>query len=111
MRKDREYIYTGGTFALYSLLCRHSNLSHLPNQQDVDEELSTYKVDLPPQGKRAQILKSFLEKHTYLRTVLLLVVLLGTCMVIGDGVLTPAISGETFYSLFSGPNAILLSKL
>ena len=32
-----------------------------------------------------------------IRTVLLLVVLLGTCMLIGDGVLTPTISGENFF--------------
>ncbi|CAN6464494.1 unnamed protein product [Victoria cruziana] len=37
-------------------------------------------------------LKTFLEKHTKLRTALLLVVLFGACMVIGDGVLVPAIS-------------------
>ncbi|KAF6140910.1 hypothetical protein GIB67_042323 [Kingdonia uniflora] len=32
----------GGTFAFYSLLCRHVKLSLLPNQQAADEELSTY---------------------------------------------------------------------
>ncbi|KAF8753611.1 hypothetical protein HU200_011580 [Digitaria exilis] len=32
----------GGTFALYSLLCRHAKFSLLPNQQAADEELSTY---------------------------------------------------------------------
>lgn len=39
-------------------------------------------------------LKRFLEKHKKLRTALLIVVLFGASMVIGDGVLTPAISGE-----------------
>ncbi|KAF2301758.1 hypothetical protein GH714_028917 [Hevea brasiliensis] len=33
----------GGTFALYSLLCRHAKFSLLPNQQAADEELSAYK--------------------------------------------------------------------
>ncbi|PPD78067.1 hypothetical protein GOBAR_DD25009 [Gossypium barbadense] len=37
-------------------------------------------------------LKRFLEKHKTLRTALLVVVLFGASMVIGDGVLTPAIS-------------------
>ncbi|MCO5576890.1 hypothetical protein L7F22_030711 [Adiantum nelumboides] len=82
----------GGTFALYSLLCRHANLSHLPNLQDSDEELTTYRLESFSKRNQGKSLKSFLEKHPYLRSVLLIVVLLGTCMVIGDGVLTPTIS-------------------
>ncbi|RRT53872.1 hypothetical protein BHE74_00032867, partial [Ensete ventricosum] len=81
----------GGTFALYSLLCRHAKFSLLPNQQAADEELSTYYSN----GTRTVIsspLKRFLEKHKRLRTLLLLIVLFGASMVIGDGVLTPAIS-------------------
>ncbi|KAI4366976.1 hypothetical protein MLD38_022766 [Melastoma candidum] len=81
----------GGTFALYSLLCRHAKLSLLPNQQAADEELSAYRRPLTPAGSTSP-LKRFLEKHKRLRTALLLVVLFGACMVIGDGVVTPAIS-------------------
>lgn len=81
----------GGTFALYSLLCRHAKFSLLPNQQAADEELSAYKYG--PSGQfPSSPLKRFLEKHRKSRTTLLIVVLLGTCMVIGDGVLTPAMS-------------------
>ncbi|KAH9330217.1 hypothetical protein KI387_002325, partial [Taxus chinensis] len=36
----------GGTFALYSLLCRHAKVSLFRNQQTVDEELLTYKMQL-----------------------------------------------------------------
>ncbi|KAJ0053358.1 hypothetical protein Pint_02490 [Pistacia integerrima] len=82
----------GGTFALYSLLCRHAKFSLLPNQQAADEELSTYKYGHPMQSATSSALKRFLEKHKKLRTALLVVVLFGACMVIGDGVLTPAIS-------------------
>ncbi|XP_059449627.1 potassium transporter 4 [Corylus avellana] len=82
----------GGTFALYSLLCRHAKFSLLPNQQAADEELSAYKYGPSSQVVASSPLKRFLEKHKRLRTALLLVVLLGACMVIGDGVLTPAIS-------------------
>ncbi|KAJ6680344.1 POTASSIUM TRANSPORTER [Salix purpurea] len=82
----------GGTFALYSLLCRHAKFSLLPNQQAADEELSAYKYGPSTQAISSSPLKRFLEKHRRLRTVLLLVVLFGACMVIGDGVLTPAIS-------------------
>ncbi|XP_031505622.1 potassium transporter 4-like isoform X2 [Nymphaea colorata] len=82
----------GGTFALYSLLCRHARVGLLPNQQAADEELSAYKYGHSSHGVRMSQLKTFLEKHTKLRTALLLVVLFGACMVIGDGVLVPAIS-------------------
>lgn len=83
----------GGTFALYSLLCRHAKLSLLPNQQAADEEVSTYhKFGQAAQSSGTPTLKKFFEKHKKMRTGLLIVVLVGTCMVIGDGVLTPAIS-------------------
>lgn len=82
----------GGTFALYSLLCRHAKFSLLPNQQAADEELSSYRYGPSAQYAASLPFRRFLEKHKRLRTILLLVVLLGACMVIGDGVITPAIS-------------------
>jgi KUP system potassium uptake protein len=39
-------------------------------------------------------LKSTLEKRKVLQKFLLILALIGTCMVIGDGVLTPALSGD-----------------
>ncbi|KAG4941438.1 hypothetical protein JHK87_045309 [Glycine soja] len=74
----------GGTFALYSLLCRHANISLLPNQQAADEEMSCYKNGLSPEAAESSSLKRFLENHRSLKTALLVVVLLGACMVIGD---------------------------
>ncbi|XP_073046130.1 potassium transporter 4-like [Primulina eburnea] len=82
----------GGTFALYSLLCRHGKFGLLPNQQTADEELSAYKYGPLGQSSTSLALKRFLERHKRLRTGLLLVVLLGAGMVIGDGVVTPAMS-------------------
>ncbi|XP_021719365.1 potassium transporter 4-like [Chenopodium quinoa] len=82
----------GGTFALYSLLCRHAKFSLLPNQQAADEELSTYKYGHSTLVTASSPLKRFLDKHKNLRTALLVFVLIGAGMVIGDGVLTPAIS-------------------
>ncbi|KAI3816813.1 hypothetical protein L1987_16518 [Smallanthus sonchifolius] len=84
----------GGTFALYSLLCRHARVSSLPNCQLADEELSSYKNATPnfaltSFGSR---LKSTLEKYRVLQRFLLVLALVGACMVIGDGVLTPALS-------------------
>ncbi|KAI3687079.1 hypothetical protein L1987_80770 [Smallanthus sonchifolius] len=83
----------GGTIALYFLLCRHAKFSLLPNQQAADEELSSYKYGpSQPQSPSSSPLNRFLEKHKKLRTSLLIVVLLVASMVIGDGVITPAIS-------------------
>ncbi|KAL8216382.1 hypothetical protein R6Q57_023219 [Mikania cordata] len=90
----------GGTIALYSLLCRHAKFSLLPNQQAADEELSSYKYGpSQPQSSSSSPLKRFLEKHKKLRTSLLVVVLLGASMVIGDGVITPAISVGFFFCI------------
>ncbi|XP_021776518.1 potassium transporter 1-like isoform X2 [Chenopodium quinoa] len=76
----------GGTFALYSLLCRHANLGIQPN----DEKLSAYAIENSEHTARS--FKLPIEKHERFHKALLIFVLLGTCMAIGDGVLTPAIS-------------------
>ena len=79
---------------MYSLLCRHAGLSILPNQQAADEKLSAYVTEGSADTWQSSALKSFFEKHPRFRKGLLIFVLLGTCMAIGDGVLTPAISGS-----------------
>jgi len=79
----------GGTFALYSLLCRHCNISSLPNRHPTDEELSTFVVDR--QHPKTYLQKKLEGSHV-LQRLLLGLVLVGTSMVIGDGILTPAIS-------------------
>lgn len=87
----------GGTFALYTLLCRHARVSTLPNGQLADEELYEYRKDEIPSDNKGygMKLKSTLEKNKVLQRVLLILTLIGTCMVIGDGVLTPAINGNS----------------
>ncbi|MED6164783.1 3-ketoacyl-CoA thiolase with broad chain length specificity [Stylosanthes scabra] len=82
----------GGTFALYSLLCRNARLSILPNQQPTDEKLSAYATEDSADTWQSSLLKLFFEKHPRFQRGLLIFVLLGTCMAIGDGVITPAIS-------------------
>ncbi|RDX60800.1 Potassium transporter 5, partial [Mucuna pruriens] len=84
----------GGTFALYSLICRYAKVGLIPNQQVEDAEVSNYKLELPKNNriKRASRLKSKLENSYFAKLFLLLVTMLGTSMVIGDGVLTPCIS-------------------
>ncbi|XP_027099376.1 putative potassium transporter 12 isoform X2 [Coffea arabica] len=83
----------GGTFALYSLICRYAKVNLLPNRQQADEYISSFKLKLPtPELERALNIKDALEHKSLLKTILLLLVLTGTSMVIGDGILTPAIS-------------------
>ncbi|KRH41259.1 hypothetical protein GLYMA_08G019600v4 [Glycine max] len=83
----------GGIVALYSHLCRNAKFCLLPNHQASDEELSTYHKpgssnrSIPPSP-----LKRFIEKHKSTKTVLLIFVLLGACMIICVGALMPAIS-------------------
>ncbi|XP_047337511.1 potassium transporter 11-like [Impatiens glandulifera] len=82
----------GGTFALYSLLCRHAKIRTIPNQHRTDEELTTYSRSTFHEHSYAAKTKRWLEKYTSRKNALLILVLVGTCMVIGDGILTPAIS-------------------
>ncbi|PKA62090.1 putative potassium transporter 11 [Apostasia shenzhenica] len=82
----------GGTFALYSLLCRHAKISTIPNQHKTDEELTTYSRQIYEANSHAANIKRCLEAHSYKKNAILMLVLIGTCMTIGDGILTPAIS-------------------
>ncbi|VAI17778.1 unnamed protein product [Triticum turgidum subsp. durum] len=86
----------GGTFALYSLICRYAKVSLLPNQQRVDENISSFRLKLPtPELERALLVKDYLEKKPLYKNILLFLVLMGTSMVIGDGILTPSMSGAS----------------
>ncbi|KAH9709035.1 putative potassium transporter 12 [Citrus sinensis] len=85
----------GGTFALYSLISRYAKVNMLPNRQPADEQISSFRLKLPtPELERALQLKDILERTSSLKTLLLLLVLMGTSLIIGDGILTPAISGS-----------------
>ncbi|KAI3935853.1 hypothetical protein MKW92_020661 [Papaver armeniacum] len=83
----------GGTFALYSLICRYAKVGLIPNQQPEDRELSHYKLDTPSsQLRRAQKIKDTLENSKVIKIILFCLTILGVAMVIGDGILTPSIS-------------------
>ncbi|XP_030945518.1 potassium transporter 5-like [Quercus lobata] len=83
----------GGTFALYSLLCRYAKVGFIQNQQAEDREVSNYELELPESTARmASWLKSKLENSKFAKQILLFATMLGTSMLIGDGVLTPCIS-------------------
>ncbi|KAK6160497.1 hypothetical protein DH2020_003878 [Rehmannia glutinosa] len=73
----------GGTFALYSLICRYAKVSFIPNDQPEDRELSNYRLDTPSnQLRRAQKIKEKIEKSKTAKLVLFLATILGTAMVI-----------------------------
>lgn len=91
--------YLGGTFALYSLLCRHAKISTIPNQHRTDEKLTTYIYTPTHENSFPEKTKKWLEAHALKKNALLVLVLVGTCMVIGDGILTPAISGKNLVFL------------
>ncbi|KZV16303.1 potassium transporter 26-like [Dorcoceras hygrometricum] len=82
----------GGTFALYSYLCRHINFRNNLTIQDTrlpsDSNLMYYQQGSTIKNKS----KAFIEKSNTAQFLLTFFVLLGTCMVIGDGALTPATS-------------------
>ncbi|KAH0707793.1 hypothetical protein KY289_012869 [Solanum tuberosum] len=83
----------GGSFALYSLICRYAKVSLIPNHEPEDRELSHYGLEIPSnQFKRAQKIRHKLENSIFAKIVLVFFAILGTSMVIGDGVLTPCIS-------------------
>ncbi|VAI53919.1 unnamed protein product [Triticum turgidum subsp. durum] len=84
----------GGTFALYSLISRYAKIRMIPNQQAEDASVSNYSIQEPSsKTKRAQWVKQRLESSKAARIALFTVTILGTSMVMGDGSLTPAISG------------------
>ncbi|RWW50670.1 hypothetical protein BHE74_00043057 [Ensete ventricosum] len=83
----------GGTFALYSLICRNAKASLLPNQLRSDARISSFRLKVPSaELERSLKLKEYLENSLTLKKLLLILVLFGTSMVIADGVVTPAMS-------------------
>ncbi|EYU40530.1 hypothetical protein ABFS82_14G129900 [Erythranthe guttata] len=83
----------GGTFALYSLICRYAKVGLIPSEEMEDQNVSTFQLELPDnRTQRASKLKSKLENSNFTKYFLLFATMLGTSMLIGDGVLTPCIS-------------------
>lgn len=83
-----------GTFALYSLICQYAKVGLIPSQQVEDRDVSTFQIEVPSRNSNsASRLKSKLENSRFSKYILLFATMLGTCMVIGDRILTPCISG------------------
>ncbi|XP_030530236.1 potassium transporter 3 [Rhodamnia argentea] len=83
----------GGTFALYSLLCRHAKFGLLPNYQTADEEISTYhSPNYSLRGTTSSRFRRSIERLKRRKTLLLLLILFGASLGVTLGALTPAIS-------------------
>ncbi|MBA0642370.1 hypothetical protein Goklo_026767 [Gossypium klotzschianum] len=81
----------GGTFALYSLLCRNMNIGIL-SSKSLDVNSSQSRCVLNEDNKQKSRLGKVFETSMVARRALLFIAMLGTCMLIGDGILTPSIS-------------------
>lgn len=80
---------------MYSLICRYAKVGLIPSEQAEDHDVSNFQLELPSKSmRRATKLKSKLENSQFAKFFLLFATMLGTSMVIGDGVLTPCISGS-----------------
>jgi hypothetical protein len=78
----------GGTFALYSLICRHVRAGLLPGGGTRDELMEEEKTTGRHGERPVSRDRAVLEKYRVMQRLLLLFTLLGTCMVIGDDLLT-----------------------
>jgi hypothetical protein len=97
----------GGTFALYSLLARYSNIV----RRDPNTGLGHLKLerhmtnDLKPMNNNV---RNFIEKSAVARAALKILGVLGVAMVLADGVLTPA---QVCHSILQTRNMLILSSL
>ena len=92
--------FLGGTFALYSFMCWNAKVGLIPNQQAEDQEVSNFQLDLPSSRQRiASVATAKLENSQLAKFFLLFATMLGTSMVIGDGVLTPCMSGMLIFHM------------
>ncbi|XP_073131084.1 potassium transporter 26-like isoform X2 [Henckelia pumila] len=85
----------GGTFALYSYIRRHINFHSNFSVRNTrsESDLISYTVHNYGKGGGGRLstkTKEFLEKSPHAQNCLTVLVWIGTCMVIGDGALTPA---------------------
>lgn len=80
---------------MYSLISRYTKISLVPNQQAEDALASNGHLEgLTPELKRAHWLKQKLENGIVAKILLFTCTIFATSMVMGDGVLTPLISGN-----------------
>ncbi|KAJ0733303.1 putative potassium transporter [Helianthus annuus] len=93
----------GGTFALYSLLCRHMNIGGITSKREIAPSNRSHSTTLDQSFRNRSRLGMFIERSLIARRVLFFIAILGMCMLIGDGILTPAISVLSAMDGIRGP--------
>ncbi|KAJ0507684.1 putative potassium transporter [Helianthus annuus] len=93
----------GGTFALYSLLCRHMNIGGITSKSEIAPSNRSHSNTLDQSFRKRSRLGMFIERSLLARRVLFFIAILGMCMLIGDGILTPAISVLSAMDGIRGP--------
>lgn len=78
----------GGTFALYSLLARYTNISSRDPKEQAGIRMQRFHTDELKAGGKS--LREFLENSKMCQFMLQFIGVLGVSMVMADGVLTPA---------------------
>jgi KUP system potassium uptake protein len=105
---DWRGLVPGGTFALFSLVCRSTGINPLGHKAPAaDRSLATYSYQpqeqrrheppeastpASPTGVAGKLQEAFQNK-VWLQKALMVAAVVATSMVLGDGVFTPAISG------------------
>lgn len=74
-------------------MCRRAKVSLLPNNKGDDDELLAYEMGSFYKSSLGSKAKRFIENNKSCHYLMLLMALLGCCMIIGNGVLVPAVSG------------------
>ncbi|KAK8959438.1 Potassium transporter 6 [Platanthera guangdongensis] len=82
----------GGTFALYSLLCRCAQVGLLPYEQLADDALSEYEIESSHQNGIGNNEKMGFKNKKKRRYLMLFMALMGSSMIVSNGVLVPALS-------------------
>ncbi|GAU39694.1 hypothetical protein TSUD_321080 [Trifolium subterraneum] len=95
--EDPEEVVGALSLIIYSLtlvpLLKYVFIVLRANDNGQDEELTTYSRTPFHEKSFAAKTQRWLEGQAFIKSTILILVLVGTCMVIGDGILTPAISG------------------
>lgn len=79
----------GGTFALYSLLAKFMNIMPNRNPDDV-VELKFERHKTGDLGKTSRGIRALIESSSFIKYLINILAVLGVCLVLADGVLTPA---------------------
>lgn len=91
------HVNTGGTFAVYSILCRSANFGQRigdpSDYTSAEPNKNRGTEDTQSESGLAFKLRRFIEDRESAKFFLFVTIMLGTGLVIGDGILTPAISG------------------